>query len=148
MKYLLLAVGLIFLSGCSLVTVNAPAGTSGGMIFSNQNYGGKNGAGSPDLKMESLNKYVVIGPVETQGSAQTILGLFGTGDTGYGLLVKKAKAIGGDDVINLYADTKHTSVLLGAYTQSTVTYYGTAIKYFEGSARPNYGGDLEVDALK
>ena len=143
-KYLLSLAVLPFLTGCSLVSVSAPVGTGPGMIYQNQNFGGKDGSGKIAMRMESNDKYSVIGPVEAKGSASSILGLVGMGDTGYGLLVKKAKAMGADDVVNLYADTQYTSILLGAYTQSTVTYYGTAIKYSETKNDKH----LDMDVMK
>jgi hypothetical protein len=132
---------LPLLTGCSLVSINSPVGTSGGALFQSQNYGGKDGSSKAEMHMESSDKYHIVGPVSTKGNASSILGLVGFGNTGYGLLVEKARDMGADDVINLYADTHHTSVLLGLYTSSTVTYYGTAIKYLNQR-------NLDVEVMK
>ncbi len=128
-KFLFSAILLVTLTGCTLVTVNAPSGTSSGMLFQNQTYGGKDGSSKAEARISTVDTYSIVGPVSVSGDAKSFLGLLGMGNTGYGLLVKEAKKAGADDIINVYADTKHTSVLLGLYTSSTVTYYGTAIKY-------------------
>src|SRR5690606_23796187 len=91
----------------------------------------------------SEDKFDVVGVVSSETTSENILGIVSSGGGGLAELLAEAKAAGGDDVINLKADSfrksigfpvPFSSVLFSAagltfYTKSELTLIGTAIKY-------------------
>lgn len=77
----------------------------------------------------NTDDFEIIETVTAETSSTSILGLFGVGDNGYGKLFAKARAAGADDVINVKADTREQSVLMGFWKQATTKLTGTAIRW-------------------
>lgn len=91
----------------------------------------------------NADKFDVVGVVSSKTESENILGVVSSGGGGLAELLAEAKAAGGDDVINLKADSfkksiglpiPFSSVLLEAagitfYAKQELTLIGTAIKY-------------------
>lgn len=73
--------------------------------------------------------YKIIGKVESLGKIRTWFLLFSTGGSGYSELLEKAKAMGGDDVINYVFEISSYGWFLIVYNETNWKAYGTVIKY-------------------
>ena len=71
----------------------------------------------------------IMQTVTAESYSECVLGLFSSGDSGYGNLFAKAKSIGADDVINIKIDTNMKRFVGGLYTKSTTILTGTAIRW-------------------
>lgn len=110
---LLVSVLISLTAGC-YQNVRAPGPTTGVTVF----------------ELDS-NDYRVLGPVETEGTIVSILGLINYGGQGFSELKKKAVETGGDDVINVQTDLEVFSVLF-VYNEFRWKATGTAIRYRSG----------------
>ena len=68
------------------------------------------------------------GAIEAEGSAFGILGIFGGGDTGYKLLLDKAKAAGGDSASDVVCDVKEVN-FLGFYYKIETHWWAQAVAF-------------------
>lgn len=75
--------------------------------------------------------FQIIGPVEADGEITTILGLVMYGGDGYGPLLEKARAKGGDEVIHYHFDIEDYAILTFVYNRARWKARGTAVKYRE-----------------
>jgi len=129
MTLIFLAIIIFITAGCGVMTL-PPSGVSPGMAYSSVNY--------PSMQ-NSITEYKfgkddieVLGPVLAETSSINILGLFSTGDNGYGKLLEEARRRfpEADGLVNVYFDSRYTSCLWGmifSKVNSTVT--ATAVKF-------------------
>jgi hypothetical protein len=122
-----LAVGM---SGCAgfagWAGVNA---TNGGGIMSNMTVPSGNHSGTA-FRNDGPG-FDIVGQVSAEGQTTNILGWIANGDAGYKTLLEKAKASGGDAVIDYYYDAKLYNILT-FYSKVDFILYGTAVKYKKG----------------
>lgn len=133
LSFLLMSVSLVGLvllgTGCAMAPPGmAPAGgVSPGCLFSDVT------VPTWDYNSYQLNyapkDYEIVGKVIGSGHVTSILGIISTGDNGYGALLKRAKRLGADDVINVRVDCRTSSILGMMYTSTDLTLYGTAIRW-------------------
>ena len=118
----------VILSGCAGLMSAPPSGVTPGGIFSDVTY--------PSYR-ESQTKFtfthsdlVILGPVTSTSESSCFLGLFASGDNGYGNLTRAAKAKypDCDGVINIQWDTEWNQICMGLISKVTATVEGTAIK--------------------
>ncbi|MCB1173316.1 MAG: hypothetical protein KDK39_07125 [Leptospiraceae bacterium] len=107
-----IALAILSLSACIYTNVRAP-----GM----QNFDTRYTITTAD--------FTILGTVEAEGEVTTILGLVATGGNGYSALYAKAKALGGDEIINYSFDIDAYTILLFVYNKGTWKARATAIKY-------------------
>lgn len=77
------------------------------------------------------SEYTILGPVEAEGEGMTVLGVFGEGVDGVGLLWEEAQDKYGDEVTGLKDITQSSewlSVLGYLYARVNTTYRAVAIK--------------------
>lgn len=77
------------------------------------------------------NDYTILGPVEAVGEGMTVLGFFGEGVDGTGLLWEQARKTYGDEVTGLKDITQSSewlSVLGYLYARVTTTYRAVAVR--------------------
>ncbi len=104
-----------------------PGGAPPSILFTSVSYPADN-TSSTEYHIQRKD-FEIVGPVEGRGRSHNILGLFATGESGYGKCLAVAKAQGGDDIINLRIDLNYTYILLGIYTSVESVVSGTAIKW-------------------
>jgi hypothetical protein len=120
------------MSGCG--TMSMPrGGVYPGLIANHVNY--------PSMREGPLVRYdfkgdqvQILGQVKARGESTNILGLFGSGDNGFGSLIEAAEAKypGYDTIINVHWDTRYTMfnlLYLPIYQKAYSTVYGTAVKH-------------------
>ena len=73
--------------------------------------------------------FKILKTITAEATSYSILGLFSSGDSGYGELFKKAYSIGADDVINIKVDSRLKSFIGVFYKEATTKISGVAIKY-------------------
>ncbi|MBW2664607.1 MAG: hypothetical protein JRD93_22205 [Deltaproteobacteria bacterium] len=81
-----------------------------------------------EIKLDT-DDFDIIETVTAETSSINVLGLFSSGDNGYGKLFEKAREAGADDVINIKADTRTESVLRVFWKRATTKLTGTAIRW-------------------
>ena len=81
-----------------------------------------------EIKLDT-DDFEIVETVTAETSSTNVLGLFSSGDNGYGKLFEKARAAGADDVINIKADTRMQRVLSFFWTHATTKLTGTAIRW-------------------
>lgn len=131
MKGLQAAVCLIvsmLVVGCAGVMSVGPGGASPGAIYTGTTYPN---ALNPSMEYQiafDREDIELRGPVEAVGTSQNILGLFSSGDSGYGALMDAARARGADGVMNVTVDTQFETVLL-VFTSVKTKLTGQAYSY-------------------
>jgi hypothetical protein len=124
---LVLASPLLVITGCAGFSGGVgPSGVSLGSFAGNVTYPSLL-AQRTDFVLDT-DDFTVIGPVSAQTSSMNVLGIVGAGSSGYGELLKAARAKGADDVMNIKLDTQRMSIL-SIYTRSTTILTGTAIRW-------------------
>jgi len=100
--------------------------TNAGGIMSNMTVpsGSKSGT---DFRNDGPG-FDIVGQVSAEGQTTNILGWIAAGDAGYKTLLEKAKASGGDAVIDYYYDARLYNIL-SFYSKVDYILYGTAVKY-------------------
>ncbi|HOS38140.1 MAG TPA: hypothetical protein PLG31_00300 [Spirochaetota bacterium] len=73
--------------------------------------------------------FQILGTVSASGTIRNVLFLVWWGGNGFAALEEKAKAMGGDDIINYTFDVESTGILLLVYNAWTWRARGTVIKY-------------------
>ena len=76
----------------------------------------------------TTNDFQILGPVEARGSVHNVLFLVSWGGHGFQELIKEAKKLGGDDVINVNVDYESKSLFI-VYNNFGWYARGMAIKY-------------------
>lgn len=132
---ILCLVSVVLLSGCAGFAIShpggegkaVPAGVSQGILFGDVTYPCFINSRT-EVQLDT-DDFDILQTVTAESSSTNVLGLFSEGDSGYGALFAKAKAAGGDDVINVKADTRLQSYVIGFYTKATTMITGTAIRW-------------------
>lgn len=75
-------------------------------------------------------EYEIVGNITVDGNLHNVLGLFSWGGPTYEELLKEAREMGGDDVINIYED-KTDSGFFPIYYQTKTVFNATVIKYLD-----------------
>jgi|LGVC01.1.fsa_nt_gb hypothetical protein len=126
---------LMLLAGCASFR-SAPGGGDGKAIPGGVGHGVIVGDVTYPCFINSIthitldtDDFEILETVTATTSSTSILGLFGVGDNGYGKLFEKARAAGADDVINVKADTREQSILMGFWKRATTKLTGTAIRW-------------------
>lgn len=132
MRSLMVAVvvlsGVLVLTGCARFShVSHPEGVSAGNLVGDVTYPVFSSERT-EFKFDT-DDFVIVRTVTAEASSSNVLGLFGSGDNGYGKLFEEARAAGADDVINIKVDTREQKILIGFYTKATTKLTGTAIKW-------------------
>ena len=78
----------------------------------------------------------ILGTVEAEGVYTNILGSSLTGGNGYAVLMEKAKALGGDDIIRYTMEFEEFGILHFIYNRFTWRAWATVIKYKEKAKGP------------
>jgi hypothetical protein len=73
--------------------------------------------------------FVILGPVEAQGTIHSYLGLVQTGGEGWKALMDQARAMGGDDLLGYHFELEGFAVLTFVYNRLTWRATATVIKY-------------------
>ena len=81
----------------------------------------------------STKDYEIIGVVRAEGTIHNVLFLVSWGGSGYEALDRKAKAMGGDDMINFYYNVEKTGLLFIIYNNLKWYARATVIKYRENA---------------
>lgn len=132
---LLIIISLFVLSGCAGFS-SAPGGGNGKALPIGVSHGVLMGDvtypcfvnSHTEIKLDS-DDFEILQTVTAETSSVSVLGIFGSGDNGYGTLFEKAQAIGADDVINIKADTRTQSFLMCFWKKATTKLTGTAIRW-------------------
>lgn len=77
----------------------------------------------------------ILGAVSAEGTVKNVLYLVWWGGNGFAALEEKAKAMGGDDIINYTFDIEGTGILLFVYNCWTWRARGTVIKYRDSATK-------------
>lgn len=128
MVFLLLGLTAFCLTGCaSFQATPHPQGVNLGMLVGDVTYPNYVGL---DTRFEfTSNDINILKVITSEGKSTNILGLFSSGDNGYGELWEKAQKLGADDVIGIKVDTRLQKYIGGFVTIATVRLTGIAIKY-------------------
>lgn len=129
LKGLVVMMGLaLVLTGCAGFRDNSvPGGVSLGTLAGDVTF--PNYVGSEVRFNMDSKDFTILKTVTAEASSHNVLGLFSSGDNGYGKLYEEALAIGADDVINIKVDNRLQRYVIALYSQSTVKLTGLAIKY-------------------
>lgn len=73
--------------------------------------------------------FTIIGLVESEGEIITILGLVSYGGDGWNALMDKARAAGGEDIMNYHLELQGFAILTFVYNRATWKATATAIRY-------------------
>ncbi len=125
------ALGMMLFTGCAGYSgATNPYGVSHGTLVGDVTYP----AMAPRLDtstqvMLTSADFKILQPVTVETTSTSVLGLFASGDNGYGKLMEKARQIGADDVINIKVDTRSKSFLTIFFKSATTMVTGVAIKY-------------------
>lgn len=115
------------MAGCSMFSAwNGVNATTAGSIMSNMTVPSGTKSGT-DFRNEGPG-FDIVGQVSAEGQTTNILGWIAAGDAGYKTLLEKAKASGGDAVIDYYYDARLYNIL-SFYAKVDYILYGTAVKY-------------------
>lgn len=115
----------MILAGCARI---GPGGAAPGFIYSNVTY--------PNLLNPNMEYRIVfdredielLGVVEATAPSRWVAFVFSSGDSGYGELMKKARAMGADGVMNVTIDTNFQWYFL-LYAKVTTKLTGVAYRY-------------------
>lgn len=110
------------LAGCSI----GPAGAFTTPFTDSQSYPAANT--SMTVYQLDSDDFEIKGTVEAEGSASTILFFFSSGDNGYASLMREARALGCDDVMNVRVDTEVTNYFF-VYTSVKTRLTGQGVKW-------------------
>ncbi|MBI5154636.1 hypothetical protein HZA57_05310 [Candidatus Poribacteria bacterium] len=121
---------LVALLGAGCMTGSSFTGAAGppSAFFISDNLGYPAVNTSSTVYNLDTDDFEIRGTVVVEGHAQNIFGLFASGDNGYELLLKEARDIGCDDVINVRTDVHYTNYFFFYYQVRTVL-SGQAIKW-------------------
>lgn len=130
----LLAMAAVGLAGC--VAKIGPGGAAPGLIRSDVTY--------PNLLNPNMEYRIVfdrddveiLGPVEVESSSKWFFFIWSTGDSGYASLMKQARDLGGDAVMNVTVDTNYKSILI-LYAKATTRLTGIAYRYRRHGDHPH-----------
>ena len=127
---MLLGLLVIVLSLMGCVTNMGPGGAAPGVLGGSVTYPNKMND-SMRHRVDFQKKDIdILGSVSAEGTSYGVLGMVSWGDSGYGELLKKAKTLGGEGVMNVTVDTNFTEILYGVlYYSLTNKLNGVAYKY-------------------
>ncbi len=132
MSRLLLCVALmstLALSGCGIMQLNGPFGAGlAGVVADNTYAGSLNASTSHEIEM-GRKDIDLKGRVSCTAESFNVLGIFSTGNSGYGALLEAARAKGADGIMNVNIDNQVQSYVFGAYTKVITTLTGMAYSY-------------------
>lgn len=114
------------LVGC--VSRIGPGGASPGLLFTNVAYPN---AVNPNMEYRIVferDDIDILGAVTAETSSTWWFFFLSYGDSGFGTLMDKVRAMGGDGVMNVTIDTQYKNVFL-FYAKVTTRLTGTAYRY-------------------
>lgn len=119
---------LAMLGACARPVQLGPGAASPGLIFTDVKY--------PNILNPNMDYRIVferedielLGLVEAEAQSQSVLSIVSWGDSGYSTLMRRARELGGDGVMNLTIDTQYEHYVL-VYTRVTMHLTGQAYRY-------------------
>lgn len=130
---------VIMVLGAGCVTNMGPGGASPGLIHSSVTY--------PNMLNPSMQYRItfdredieLLGHIEAEATSHWAFLVSSWGDSGYAELLKKARSLGGDGVMNVTIDTKFNSYFI-FYASVTTKLTGIAYRYRRAAeAKPEQG---------
>jgi len=121
-----LTVAVAASSGC--VANIGPGGAAPGLIYSDVTYPN---ALNPNMSYRiefDRDDIEILGPVESEASSRWYFFVVSSGNSGYADLMKAAREVGGDGVMNVTLDTQYSNWFL-FYAKITVKLQGLAYRY-------------------